>query len=583
MHLGSLTISRFRSCDNVTVSLRPDLTVLVGENNGGKSNVVEAIRLLTLPLSGRRERYPEDDDVRRHATVPNFQIEGVFRGLGDTLKGLLISAVPDPIKNEAVFGYRYESRSERTPRGKTTVWAGRFDTNEPEAGSTDLIRHVYLPPLRDAHQALGTGSGTRVMALLRHFLPKNQEQDFLAGVRRADARPDILTTMNTEIGDALGMLTKGIRPQTAALDFSAETLLDVARDLRFRLADSGLVPEDVRASGLGYSNLLYMATVVVELAKAKDADLTIFLVEEPEAHLHPQLQVLVLEFLLNQARQSADRAVEAGRPEGRIQIVVTTHSPNLTAWVSPVHLVVMRSRRRDQNGVAISESVSVPIAELGLKPKTLEKISRYLDVTRSALLFGNRAILVEGIAEALLLPVLAQKLVLAGDADGWLRFKGTVIVPIEGVDFRPYVEVLLRPYGDARIADRLIVITDADPTMLGNRKIDLENLAANHGAPHALTVLTNQHTLEHEIFGAGNEAFLKGVFLRLHRNSRRDWTDRIEGAAVQDRPDAFLKLIEAKKTRKGDLAQAIASRIATGEPFVVPLYLADAIRGAAQA
>ncbi|MCI4030056.1 ATP-dependent nuclease [Dickeya dianthicola] len=217
MFLGGLVISRFRSCDNVTVSLRPDLTVLVGENNGGKSNVVDAIRLLTLPLSGRRERYPEDEDVRRHATVPNFQIEGVFRELSDTLKGLLISAVPDPTQSEAVFGYRYESRSERAPRGKTTVWAGRFNTNEPEAGSSELIRHVYLPPLRDAHQALGTGSGTRVMALLRNFLPKDQEQDFLAGVRRADDRPDILTTMNTEIGTALGLLTNGVRPQTAAL------------------------------------------------------------------------------------------------------------------------------------------------------------------------------------------------------------------------------------------------------------------------------------------------------------------------------------------------------------------------------
>lgn len=50
MHLGSLTISRRRSCDNVTVSLRPDLTVLVGENN-----VVNSIHLLALPMSGRRE------------------------------------------------------------------------------------------------------------------------------------------------------------------------------------------------------------------------------------------------------------------------------------------------------------------------------------------------------------------------------------------------------------------------------------------------------------------------------------------------------------------------------------------------
>lgn len=89
MYLGSLTISRFRSCDNVTVSLRPDLMVLVGENNGGKSNIVDAIRLLTLPMSGRRDRYPGDENVRRHATVPNFQIEGVFRELSDTLKGLL--------------------------------------------------------------------------------------------------------------------------------------------------------------------------------------------------------------------------------------------------------------------------------------------------------------------------------------------------------------------------------------------------------------------------------------------------------------------------------------------------------------
>lgn len=579
MYLGSLTLSRFRSCDNATVNFRPDLTVLVGENNSGKSNVIDAIRLLTLPLNGRRERYPEDEDLRRGATIANFQIEGTYQNLGDTLKGLLISAVPDPTQDKATFGYRYEPRSEKAPRGKATMWAGRFDTNEPEIGSTDLIRHVYLPPLRDAHQALGSGSGSRVMSLFRHFLPKNQEQEFIESVKRTTDLPDVLTTMNAEIGTALGLLTSGVRPQTAKLDFTSETLLDVARDLRFRLADAGLDPENIRASGLGYSNLLYMATVVVELAKAKETDLTIFLVEEPEAHLHPQLQMLVLEFLLDQAAKSMAQSIEPGKPEGRIQIIATTHSPNLTACVSPMHLVVMRSQKCQANGVTTTETVSVPIAELGLKPRTFDKISRYLDVTRSALLFGDRAILVEGIAEALLLPVIAHHIVLKDNQAGWLRFKGTVIVPIEGVDFRPYVEILLRPYNSVRITDRVVVVTDADPTVLGNRKVDLEALALKHGASQSLKVLTNQNTLEYEIFLAGNEVFLKKVFLRLHRNSRRDWIREIESIAAVDRPNAFLGLIKTKKTRKGDLAQAIASRIKAGDPFIVPGYLSDAIHG----
>ena len=61
MHLDTLKIQRFRSCADVTVQFRKDMTVRVGENNGGKSNIVDAIRLLTLPLSGQRERYAEDE------------------------------------------------------------------------------------------------------------------------------------------------------------------------------------------------------------------------------------------------------------------------------------------------------------------------------------------------------------------------------------------------------------------------------------------------------------------------------------------------------------------------------------------
>jgi putative ATP-dependent endonuclease of OLD family len=135
MHLDSLTLERFRSCPNTIINFRPDLTVLVGENNGGKSNIIDAIRLLTLPLNGRRERYPEDDDLRHGSTEKAFAIAGRFSGLSDTVKGLLISAVPDPTADLAILGMCYRTKATESARGRTVFWAGKFDTAEPESGS----------------------------------------------------------------------------------------------------------------------------------------------------------------------------------------------------------------------------------------------------------------------------------------------------------------------------------------------------------------------------------------------------------------------------------------------------------------
>ncbi len=510
---------------------------------------------------------------------------------------------------------KYDETTGRFPI-RPQLWAGHQQGN-PEPGCHEMIRHVYLPPLRDAKRALASGNPTRIYALLNHFLEGTSPEELAKSLRRgADA--EILGKVSGAVEVGLSALTAGVRRQAASLGFANdEKLIDIARDLRFKLADHGIEPEDLGYSGHGYANLLYMATIAVELEKVNDADLTLFLVEEPEAHLHPQLQAAVLSFLDEQAEKSRKPRGGHQGPAGELQIIVATHSPNLSAWVESKKLIFFRSFLPTPANLAAAAATAteepqplagvpieiiaevepnpvvptgrsrrvtrcIPLAMLALNDVERRKVDRYLDVTKSALLFGGRVLLAEGIAEALLLPVIAKKIVLKDDAEKLRLFRSAVFVPIDGVDFEPYTKLLLSPYQDVRIADRLVVLTDGDGGEVAagvefpgvGRKRKLEGVAGGLGAADLLDVVINDYSLETELVRAGNADLLKQVYLVLHPRSGDKW-DAAVAEADAAQAVAIQKLFET--TRKGDFAQLLAEEIDSGKAFTVPAYLKGAI------
>jgi putative ATP-dependent endonuclease of OLD family len=591
MYLRELKLANFRSCYDTTVTFRPTLTLLVGENNGGKSNVIDALQLATAPLNIRRSRYFDAGDRSHGRDGEPIELDLELDGLTPNQHSQYYTAL-DLGTGRALYKLRFPPGDSASQRVQPSWHAGKDAGPDLEPEKRDQIRHVYLAPLRDAQRELDSPSGSRLAVIIEQLTDPDDRRDFLA---KANERLGQLTghPVVTQTADSIRghvrELTDAVRGQDVRLDMRDYELRRLARSLRLKMAEHGIEPTDLSESGLGYANLLFIATVVLELRYAQDAELTLFLVEEPEAHLHPQLQAVLLDYLREQAEQSA-LGSDTHHPMGRIQVIATTHSPNLASSVGTENIVVLRTRQdlEEQEGgqrVARRGTCALALADIGLKRDERRKIDQYLDATRAAILFARRIILVEGTAEAVLLPVMARCLVLREDRARQREFHAVTIVNVGSVDFSPYIKLLLSSVGGVRVVDHLVVITDSDPdpgteqddAEASSRLDKLESLRRELGAGQRLTIAVAPYTLEADLLGQPvNEPVLRDAYLRQHPRSAAKW-QAIAGASDPAR-ELYLKLRGDKDfISKGEFAHDIALAIRDGRSFDVPPYLRRAV------
>ncbi|RPA19878.1 ATP-dependent endonuclease [Gordonia sp. OPL2] len=600
VQLESLCLRNFRACRETDIAFAADLTVLVGENASGKSAVIDAIRMSTFPASGRQSAwFAADRDlsfgVERGELV---EVSARFGSLSDVEKAVYIAELVDA-HDDLIYTASFAT-APGTPRRNVLSWSvGEARVDDAEPILRRRIAHVYLPPLRDAVRDLDGGDQSQLHDVLRILLDGDQARedgfvDTANSALRAIADHEVARTSRDTIQAYFSQTTPPNRQHDVALNEREVELRRIARMLRIQLSESAIPIGDIASTGLGYANLLYIAMIVLQLAKAKDSDLTLLLVEEPEAHLHPQLQLVLLDFLQRQATHSGSE-VSGVEPAGKVQVVVTTHSPVLASTVSIANIVVVARRSEGDHW----RTGATALASIPLKATNVRKIDRYLTSTRAALLFARDVILVEGIAEALLLPALATTHLRSVSADPerarryQRQFASATIVSVEGVDFEPYLRVLLD--GDQPRVDRVVVVTDRDHTGAGDtRKAAYTELFSQAMTDGRLIVEVGGTTLEAEVFRhKENEPLLRAAFEELHPRSKDRWAAVVTAAEAGDdqyRAETFAKAIGNTISAddphldigKGEFAQLVAEAADRGDTsLVVPAYLREAIEAVA--
>ena len=431
MHLSTVEIKNFRSLEELTIKLQPGLNVLVGRNNTGKTNLLKAIRHAVGPSASRVDALwiDEDDFYKSSATDTTdrtISITLTFTDLTETQRAYFYEIVDfdlaDLTKSKAVI--RFEAS---WPKGKraSIKRTGGSDTSESPEVPTKLLESLpitFLPALRDAEASLAPGYRSRLALLLRDVAKRK------GGMMR-DAIEKIFEDANKELENqplifdtqtSLQSTTK----ELAGSDHSASAIVaaevdfvKILRSLQVQMDDSPI--GGLNANGLGYNNLLYMAVVLEHLKWPDTDECPLFLVEEPEAHLHPQLTMLLADYLANKTPGKSAP-----------QTIVATHSPTLAASVPPRRIHVLFS------DFAKRKTSCNSLANAGMSESEQGDLQRMMDVTRATLYFAKAAILVEGISEAVLVPVLAKRL-------GYDLAKLHIsVIPICGVAFETFRKLL---------------------------------------------------------------------------------------------------------------------------------------------
>lgn len=478
MYLKKFIIKNFRGIQSLTLEFNKGANVLIGENNSGKSSIIDALRLCFGYGNQLREIGVKPSDFYINKKEPQkdhpkieFHLHFEIEDPNETRYFYeMIHQDKDDNSLQAIqlhFEYRIELKDEKE-LVRWEVWGGTNRGQPINYYALRFIDYTFLDALRDATHKLRPYTRQNKLAQLFDNLVSyknnNKEEVQLDKEKKKELAQKLEDWLKDNENEWKYLIQEGksnvnehlnkseIEAEKFPIDiaFSGYDYKDIVNNLLIRIPifdELGLENKEqkyftLEQNGLGQNNLIYAATILGDLLNRKEKGYYhALLIEEPEAHLHPQKQNTFFSYL-NKLK------------ENDIQIFVTSHSPTITAKTDLEYVTVLQ---KNKNQIS-----SVPIKDTGLSVDNKKYLRKFLDVTKSQLFFAKGVLLVEGISEALLLPIFSK--IITND----LEKHGIEIVNIGGVSFEHFAKLFNNPDDEESklLFSRCSIISDNDQGLI---------------------------------------------------------------------------------------------------------------------